>query len=191
VAAAWLLPPVLARLRQAEPGLQVELVGSDQISNLLRREADIALRMVQPGQSSLVAKRIGQVTVGAYAHADYLRRRGTPREPEELLHHDLLGGDRGDDIERGFAAFGIPLAKDHFALRTDDMVAYWQALRAGVGIGFVADYVAAMDPQVVPLLPMLRIPALPVWLVVHREIRTNRRIRTVYDFLAREVPKVL
>ena len=74
-------------------------------------------------------------------------------------------------------------------LRTDDMVAYWQAVRCGLGVGFVADYLAATDPQVVPLLPMLKIPPLPVWLVVHREIRGSRRIRAVYDFLAQAVPR--
>ena len=76
-------------------------------------------------------------------------------------------------------------------MRTDDLMAYWQAVRSGVGIGFVSDYVARTDPQVIALLPMLKIPALPVWLAVHREIRTSKRIRAVYDFLAQAVPEAL
>ena len=189
--ACWLLPPILAQMRIALPQVSVDLVASNAVSNLLRREADIALRMVQPEQTSLIARRLGHVTLGAYAHRDYLRRRGTPREPLDLLNHELLGGDRSDDIERGFARYGVTLAKDRFALRTDDMIAYWQALRAGLGVGFVADYMAATDPQVLPLLPMLDIPPLPIWLVVHREIRSNKRIRAVYDYLAQAVPKAL
>lgn len=189
--ACWLLPQALAQLRTTHPEIQVELVATNAVSNLLRREADIALRMVQPDQASLVARRIGQVTVGAYAHRDYLARRGVPREPADLLGHALLGGDRDDQIARGFAALGLPVAREHFALRTDDLIVAWQALRAGLGIGFVADYVARTDPAVVPLLPALRIPPLPLWLAVHREVRSSPRIRAVYDALAQSLPRLL
>ncbi len=189
--ACFLLPPLLAQMRLALPQVQVELVASNAVTNLLRREADIALRMVQPDQASLVARRIGKVTIGAYAHRDYLRRRGIPREPADLAGHELRGGDRSTDILDGFAAMGHPLQREQFLLRTDDLVAYWQALRAGLGVGFVADYLARTDPAVVALLPMLKIPPLPMWLVVHREIRSNARIRAVYDFLAQAVPRVL
>jgi len=186
--ACVLLPPVIARMRQALPDVQVELVASNEVTNLLRREADIALRMVRPGQASLVAKRIGTVTLGAYAHRDYLRRKGTPRQPADLLQHELVGADRNEDILRGFMALGTALERQHFAFRTDDLIAYWEGVRAGLGIGFVADYVARTDPGVVPVLPQLPLPELPIWLTVHREIRTSRKIRAVYDFLAQEVP---
>jgi DNA-binding transcriptional LysR family regulator len=189
--ACYVLPPVLAQMRLALPEVQVELVSSNEVSNLLRREADIALRMVQPDQSTLVARRIAKVTLGAYAHRDYLRRRGTPREIADLLAHEVVGSDKDETILRAFASFGFPVGREAFAFRTDDLIAYWEATRAGLGIGFVADYLARTDSGLVPLLPMLKIPPLPIWLTVHREIRTSRRIRAVYDFLAAAVPKVL
>ena len=189
--ACMLLPPLLARMRLELPEVQVELVASNEVSNLLRREADIALRMVQPTQASLVARRIGKVTLGTYAHRDYLRRRGTPRQPPDLMQHDVVGNDRQGDIARGFAAMGFPVEREQFALRTDDLIAYWQVVRAGLGIGFVADYMARTEPDLVAVLPMLRLPELPIWLTVHREIRTNQRIRAVYDFLAAAVPDAL
>ena len=190
--ACYLLPPLLTRLRQELPEVQVELVASNAVSNLLRREADIALRMVQPEQASLVARRIGKVTLGAYAHRDYLRRRGTPRKVTDLPGHDLISDDRPGAVQRAFAEFGHPVGKEAFVLRTDDLIAYWEAVRAGIGIGFVSDYVARTDPQVLRLaLPQLKIPPLPVWLTVHREIRSSRRIRAVYDFLAQAVPQAL
>lgn len=189
--ACVLLPPILAKMRLALPEVQVELVVSNEVSNLLRREADIALRMVQPDQATLVAKRIGKVSLGAYAHRDYLRRRGTPKQPIELLAHELVGLDRAETIIQGFAAFGYPVQRNQFALRTDDLMAYWEAVRAGLGVGFIADYLARTDSAVVPLLPMLKVPAIPMWLAVHREIRTNRRIREVYDFLGDAVPGAL
>ena len=189
--ACHLLPPVLAQLRQALPAIQIELVVSNTVSNLLRREADIALRMVQPDQSSLVAKRIGEVPLSACASAGYLARHGTPETPADLLRHELVGFDRAEDVLRGFAAMGYPVTREHFALRTDDMMAYWEAIRAGLGIGFVANYVLATDPGVRSVLPMLSIPALPIWLTVHREVRTSGRIRAVYDFLAQAIAKAL
>ena len=163
--ACELLPPVLARMRQALPEVQVELVASNEVTNLLRREADIALRMVRPDQASLVARRIGRVTLSVCAHRDYLRRKGMPRQPADLLQHELVGNDRYEDIPRGFAAMGYPVERQHFALRT--------------------------DPDVVALLPELPLPELPIWLTVHREIRTSRKIRAAYDFLAKEVPGAL
>ncbi len=189
--ACILLPPLLARLQQKLPGIQIELVSSNEVSNLLRREADIAVRMVQPDQTSLVAKRIGKLTIGTYAHRDYLKRAGTPRQPPELLAHTLIGSDKNEDIIRGFVKMGYPVTKEQFAFRTDDLMAHWHAVRSGVGIGFIADYVARTDEDVVAVLPMLKIPALPVWLAVHREIRTSKRIRAVYDFLGDAIADAL
>lgn len=186
--ACLLLPPILAAMRVALPAVQVELVSSNAVSNLLRREADIALRMVQPDQASLVARRIAKITLGAYAHRDYLRRRGTPRQLEDLLAHDVIGDD---SVLRGFAAFGFPTGPEALSFRSDDLMAQWEAVRAGLGIGFIGDYVARSDRQVVAVLPALKLPVLPVWLTVHREIRTSRRIRAVYDFLAEAVPQSL
>jgi DNA-binding transcriptional LysR family regulator len=191
VAASWLLPPVLAALQRAEPGIQVELVASNQLSNLLRREADIAVRMVRPAQSSLVARKLADIPIGAAAHSSYLARAGTPRKPQDLLQHRLIGYDRDDTIERGFARLGLPLPHQVFALRTDDQVAYGRLVAAGAGIGFVAHYNIAHWPGVQRLLPMLQIPPLPCWLAVHREIRGSKVVRRVYDFLAEAIPREL
>lgn len=186
-----LLPPVLLQMRLVLPDIQVEVVASDAVSNLLRREADIALRMVRPDQSSLIAKRIGDVTLSMYAHHDYLRRRGVPKQVQDLLIHELIGEDQSNNLIAGFAAYGFNLQQHHFAFRTDDRMAYWKAVQAGLGIGCIPDFLAQSDNQIVPLLPMVKIPALPIWLTVHREIRTSQRIRAVYDFLAQALPKAL
>ena len=185
-----LLLPLLAQMRLELPDVQVE-VASNEVTNLLRRKADIALRMVQPDQTSLVAKRVGKVTISACAHREYLRRRGTPRQVPDLLAHELIGNDQDDVIIRGSAALGFALVRENFAFRTDDLGAYWQAVRAGLGVGFVANYVQRTDKDVLSLLPMMKIPPIPMWLAVHREIRTSKRIRAVYDFLAQSLPAAL
>ena len=188
VAATWLLPPVITALQAAEPGIAIELVATNQISNLLRREADIAVRMVRPVQGSLIARKLGEVPITAAAHRRYLNRAGTPRAPADLLRHRLIGYDRDDAIERGFAQLGVALPRAQFAVRTDDQVAYGQLVAAGAGIGFVAHYNIRHWPGVTALLPMLAIPPLPCWLAVHREIRSNPLVRRVYDFLAEALP---
>ena len=161
--AVQLMPPLLARMRMALPDVQVELVASNQVSNLLRREADIAVRMVRPEQGTLVAKKIGNVGVGAYAHRSYLARRAAPRQPADLLQHDLIGSDNDTAILRGFQSMGYGVGPEVFALRTDDLVVQWQAVRSGLGIGFVADYMARNDPDVLGILQgMLPIPPLPI-----------------------------
>ena len=166
-------------------------MASNQISNLLRREADIAVRMVRPAQGSLVARKLAELPIVAAAHETYLQRAGTPRKPQDLLQHRLIGYDRDDTIERGFARLGVPLPREAFTLRTDDQVAYGRLVASGAGIGFVAQYNIAHWPGVRPLLPMLQIPPLPCWLAVHREIRGSRVVKRVFDFLAEAIPAEL
>ncbi len=187
VAACCLLPPLLAELHAEEPGIQIELVATNAVSNLLRREADIALRMLRPQQAGLVARKLGELNIQACAHRDYLAHAGTPRRVEELAGHRLIGYDQNEAILQGAAAAGLPLTREHFGLRTDDQVAYTQLVQAGAGIGFLASFLVRDTPGLVPLLPELVTPKLPVWLVVHREIRGNPVVRRVFDFLAERV----
>ena len=189
--ACYLLPPILSDMRRALPEIQVELESSNVVSNLLRREADIAVRMVRPDQATLVAKKVGVVKVGVYASRDYLSRRGTPKQPMDLIDHDLIGYDKGEDIVRGFRAAGQSISREAFAFRTDDLIVQWEAVRAGLGIGFFANYLARTDPDVLRILPTIALPELPMWLTVHREIRTSQRIRSVFDFLASALPQVI
>jgi DNA-binding transcriptional LysR family regulator len=195
IAASHLLPPVQAALREAEPGIQVELVVSNAISNLLRREADIAVRMARPDQASLVARKLADLPIVACAHERYLARHGMPQAPAELLDaargHTLIGYERDDTILRGFAAMGFGVEHGHFMLRTDDQLAYGELIAAGAGIGFSARYCLRSWPGVVPILPGLPIPPIPCWLAVHREIRGNAVVRRVFDFLGAMIPEVL
>jgi DNA-binding transcriptional LysR family regulator len=187
VAATWLLPEVLARLQREHPEIEIELVASNELTNLLRREADIAVRMVRPAQQSLIARKLGEIEIVAAAHKRYLAEAPPLRGPEDLAAHRLIGFDRDDSIIRGAARLGLVLSRGDFALRTDDQVAYGRLVAEGAGIGFVARYNLRHWPGVVAVLPMLAVGALPCWLAVHREIRSNPRVRTVYDFLAREI----
>jgi DNA-binding transcriptional LysR family regulator len=183
--AAYCMPKLLPEIQAAQPHIQIELIASAEQSNLLRREADIALRLVRPTQTGLITKKLGDLPFGVYAHTRYLAVHGTPTVPSDLLNHTLIGFDRFDNIIKGFAQQGFVITPSQFSLRTDDTVTYWEALRSGYGVGFLAAHIAAQDAQVIRILPQMPLPSLPVWLTTHRELRGNANIRWVYDFLAK------
>lgn len=180
---AHCLPELLHGLRRRHPEIQIELVASNEVENLLERSADIALRMVRPAQSTLVARKLGEWPLGLYAHRDYLQRRGVPTR-DTMDQHQWLGYDRSDQLLRGFAAAGFAVGRDFFALRCDNQLVLWEALRAGLGVGVGLQRLAARDPALVRVLPEVAIPPLPLWLTAHRELRDTPRLRLVFDFLA-------
>ncbi|MCF4167194.1 LysR family transcriptional regulator [Zavarzinia compransoris] len=184
VVGGLVLPRILADMRRALPGIVVELAPSNLSADLLRQEADIAVRMVRPSQGALVAKFIGEVGLGFYATRDYLNFAGTPTSLAEIAEQGVIGPDRDMAALRGLAG-AADLSGFRFVLRVDSQVAQMAAIRAGIGIGVCQHALAAEDPDLVPLLPDLFRPMLPVWLVRHEDLRASRRIQAVFDFLAR------
>lgn len=177
------LPPMIAALRQVEPGIQIEIVASDEAQNLLRRDADIAIRMFEPTQKSLIARKIGESPLGLFATQAYLARHGRPQKLEDILTHDVLGFDRNELIIKGYAAHGHVVPREHFPIRVDDQMVYWHLLCAGAGLGF-AQAVIAEAAGLERIDIGMYVPPLPVWLVMHEELRTQPRARRVADFLA-------
>jgi len=190
VVSVYMLPSIIAKLLKIAPEIEIELVSTDEVASLTEREADIAIRMVRPRQADLIAKKVNDIALGGYAHISYMAGRNPPREPHELEGHCIIGYDRADDIIKGMARAGIEVNRNFFHFRCDDQVACIRALQDGVGIGFAPNYVAKKDPMLMPLFEELSLPTLPVWLVTHREIRTNRRIRMVFDYLANALSKL-
>ncbi|RVB83305.1 LysR family transcriptional regulator [Mesorhizobium sp. M7A.F.Ca.AU.002.04.1.1] len=189
VVAAYVLPEMTMRLGIEEPGIEVEIVASNQVENLLRRDADIAIRMVKPAQNELMARKVCDIELCACAAKSYLDRRGRPLKPADLVGHDLVGFDRGDEIIRGFTQHGIPVTRSSFRFRTDNQMVLWEAVRAGNGIGLGQEPLADRDPLIEKVLPDLPLPVLPVWLAMHRDVRTSVRIRRVVDFLHEELKR--
>ena len=180
----YLLPPVLADLRRAEPGIEIELVPSDSTENLLFREADIALRMYRPTQLDVVTRHLGDLATAIYAAKSYLDRHGRPKTPEALLALDFVGFDRSDLILRLMASLGIQRRREDFPVRCDDQVVYWNLVRAGCGVGATLCRIGDADPMVERVAPFIQLPALPVWLTALEALRQNPRIRRVMDHLA-------
>ena len=187
IVATYLLPAIISRLIAHAPQVEIELVATDKVENLTEREADIALRMVRPNKTNLIARKVNEIGLGIYAHKDYLATREPIIKPDDLDGHQIIGYDNDDRIIAGMAQVGLKVERDYFRFRCDDQVACWQALCAGVGIGFAPNYLAVTRPYLTRVADNFSIPNLPVWLVTHREIKSNRRIRMVFDFLAKEL----
>ena len=177
------LPPVLADLRARHPALAVELVVSNAVEDLLRRDADIAVRMVDPVQEALVARRIGSVEIGLHATPGYLARRGAPATLAEVADFELIGYDRATPAIRAMLQRFPELPRERMALATDSDVAQLAAIRAGFGIGACQ---VGLDGNagLVRLLPEAFALSLPVWVVMHEDLRSSPRCRAAFDALA-------
>ncbi|MBL6936706.1 MAG: LysR family transcriptional regulator [Alphaproteobacteria bacterium] len=181
------MPELLTRFREMHPAIAVELILSDVSQDLLRREADIAVRMVQPKQEALIAKKIGTTSLGLYGRRDYLERYGTPQTLEEVADHALIGFDKETAFERGLKESGLPLTREMFTLRVDNDLARMNALRAGYGLGMCQIGVARRDPDLVHLVPKEIKIELPLWLVMHKDLKDTRRVRLLFDHLVEEL----
>jgi DNA-binding transcriptional LysR family regulator len=184
IVGAEILPPILATLQAREPGLIIELVLNNRLDNLLRRDADIAVRMTRPEQDGLVARRIGEVSLGLFATSAYIARRGMPRSVADMAKHIVIGFDRDDQAMRSIKTTGFVLDRSLFSFRTDNDLAQLAALRAGIGIGGCQKRIAARDPDLVAVLQDQVEFRLEVWLAMHEDQRTARPVRVAFDHLA-------
>ncbi|WP_413727321.1 LysR family transcriptional regulator [Sodalis sp. RH19] len=174
------LPPMLAQLKQSHPLLRLELVTTNRVQDLLRREADIAVRMTPPKQESLIARRVGDVKLGLYAHRDYLRRHGVPSAPADLTRHALIGFDEETPYLRA-ASRQLPVwTRDAFTFRADSDLAQLALIRAGCGIGICQ---TALAGDLVRVLPQQYGFILPTWIIVHEDLRASPRCKATFDAL--------
>lgn len=178
------LPAILSQLMEDAPGLEIELSASDEIDDLARREADIAVRMVRPEQPELVARHVCDFPIGLWAHESYLARHGTPRGMEDLQGHRFCGYDRSDLMRRGMRALGFEAPRALFRFRSDDQPAVWAAACAGCGISPMQVAVGARAPGMARVMPEARIPPMPCWLAMPETIRHAPAVRRVWDALA-------
>ncbi len=182
--ASVLLPPIVTKLRQIQPGIQVEIVVANHASDLRRREADIAVRNFRPTEPDLIAKKIGEAHAALYATPDYIARLGNPTRPADLARGQFVSLDRSGLMIKGLNTLGLGLTEANFPLLTESYIVMWELVRQGAAIGVLDAFIGDSDPLVARVLPDLPTLPFPIWLVAHRELTTNPRIRMVYDYLA-------
>ncbi|QCB48367.1 LysR family transcriptional regulator [Hydrogenophaga sp. PAMC20947] len=182
--AAHLLPPLVRQLREKEPGIAIEVISSNALSDLLRREADIAIRHVKPEQPDLIARLIREATACFYASEEWVRTHGHPRSAEAAAHLPFVGSDRSGLFLTYLRQHGLPVTEANFSCYAEHSIAHWALVRQGMGIGVMMDEIARDTTGIVRVLDDVPPVRFPIWLVTHRELRTSRRIRVVFEALA-------
>lgn len=186
---AYLLPGLVARIREKAPQITLVIVASDSISDLRKREADIAIRHVRPTEPELIAKLVGEMTAHFYAAESWIAKNGMPESVAELCAAELLAFEPVDLFSEHLRAAGISISPDRFRIVSANSTVLWEMVRQGVGICMMLQEIAELMPGVIRLLPDLPGTPVPVWLVSHRELHTSRRVRLVFDGLAEELSR--
>lgn len=184
VVASVLLPPLVKKLHDQEPGITIDVIPSNALSDLLRREADIAIRHVKPEQPDLIARLVREASAHFYASESWVNAHGHPRSAEDAARLSFVGSDRSGQYLGYLRMHGLPLSEANFSCYADHSVAHWALVRQGMGIGVMMEEIANATPGMVRVLDDLPPVRFPIWLVTHRELRTSKRIRMVFDALA-------
>ena len=187
IMAAYVMPGILKKLRQEAPGIKIELLASDQTSDLKRREADIAIRSFRPTQPDLIIKKLSKVSAPLYIAKTYFDELGRPGSPEEFNKANFIGFGNDDLFLQLLNARGMKLSADNFPLSSEDRLVQLELVKQGLGIGLLPREIGDNDPSMIPVLPELEPFEADMWLVTHRELRTSRRIKKVFDFLVSEL----
>lgn len=181
------LPPVITALRAEHPELVLELVLTDRMQDLVRREADIAVRMARPRQELLVASRVGEIELGLHAHQRYLSGHGTPKTMSDLANHALIGFDQTTEFIRSASKTFSGWRRDAFAMRTDANLAQLALIRSGAGIGVCQSAIARRDDSIVRLLARQFSLQMETWITMHEDLRNSPRCRVTFDALVKDL----
>jgi len=184
--AAIAMPEVVEKLKQLYPDITVELIASNTRSDLRRREADIAIRAIEPADPDLIARKVGDFTVHLYASDMYLQQTGVPQSAADLVAADFIS-DKSELFINIMASCGIKLTPENFPISTESVITQWELVKRGLGIGLFPDQLAVKEPAFHRVLPDIQPFEAPLWLAVHKELRTSRRVRVVFDFLVDEL----
>jgi DNA-binding transcriptional LysR family regulator len=178
------LPDMLARFQAQHPWVSLELVLNNRQDDLLKREADIAVRMVRPTQKALMAKKLGRVDIGMYAHQRYIRRKGMPHSLMDMAEHTLIGADTDPTGIKLAQQVGLQIKRTDFHFRSDSDLAQLAALRAGLGIGGCQIGIAQRDPELTPIQPDFLTFSLDMWLITHGDLRRDPNVMALFRHLA-------
>lgn len=179
-----IMPHLISAFRAVNNDIEVELVVTNQLTNLLRRDADVAIRFTRPTQNDLIARKITELPMGLFAHADYIKQHGSPSHFSALVDHQFIGFDRDPILIDAAKNLGVNLSVHDFCFRSDSILAQIEALRAGVGIAVTHVGIADKSKDLVRVLPDLVLPSIELWVTCHSDVRYNKRIRLIMDFLA-------
>ena len=186
-----ILPSILHLFRNKHADVDLELVLNNAQDDLLNQDADIAIRMVRPQQKRLLAKKVGKVSIGLFAHQLYLKNKSLPKNMGELADHHLIGIDR--DIERWnkISIAGRAITANHLSFRCDSDIGQLAALRQGLGIGACQKNIARKQADLIAILSDQVSFDLEMWVVMHEDLKSNVSIRAVFEHFAEHLPRLI
>lgn len=184
---AYILPPIIERIRFSYPEVQIEIVSSNKVQDLRRREADIAIRNVKPTYPDLIAKRMRTTPGRLYGTPSYLDRIGRPGTIKDISKDTTFLGDNTGRVLQMLLSMGAPVTPEQFSVIANSGVAIWELVKRGGGLAVMFKDIADLTPEVEVVLPKEISVDVPVWLVTHRALKTNSRIRAIFDVLSEEL----
>ena len=187
---AYLLPAIVERIMETAPQISIELISTDSLSDLQRREADIAIRHVRPETDELIGRLAVESTAGFFASEKWVARYGKPTSPIDLSPGHLIGFGNLEQSAQYLCSIGFQVTAEQFRLSSDNSVVTWEFVKRGLGVGMMMHDIARRTDGVVEILSDLAPIKFPVWLIAHRELQSSRRIRLVYDLLADELGRL-
>ncbi len=185
--AGLLLPKILTKLREEEPGLQIRILADNTSSDLMRREADIAIRNYQPKEPELIARKIADTGGNFYASDAFIARHGLIETQEDWANARLIVPGDAATFTAALNHCGAAITPASIAMECTSYMAMWEMVREGLGVGVLDVRLGDREPKVSRVAPNFSDLPFPIWLVAHRDILRNRRLRLVFDFLAREL----
>ncbi|MDJ0994916.1 MAG: LysR family transcriptional regulator [Dinoroseobacter sp.] len=187
IMSAYTLPKIIKEIRLAAPLLEIDVVAANDVRDIQRREADIAIRHVRSTQPNLISKLVADASAHFYASSSFLESVGRPRTEEELASQDFVGFGDLQEMMGYLNAAGVPVAAKNFRVRSQNGIVAWEMVREGFGVSVMWDEVADQTPGVERVLPERAPFTFPIWLTTHSELHTARRIRMVFDILSRHL----
>ena len=188
--AAYILPSIVERIRRQAPQVTLVVIASNSLSDLQRREADIAIRHVRPEGDNLIGRLLRESAAQFYASRSWVERHGHPASPADIAPEEIIGFERSERFAEFLRGIGTRVGVDDLRLVSESTAVVWEMVKAGLGVALMSREIARHTPDVVELFPHIDPPRFPVWLVTHRELRTSRRIRLVYEVLAEELERL-
>ncbi|MEM7568873.1 MAG: LysR family transcriptional regulator [Pseudomonadota bacterium] len=182
--ATHFLPPMFKTIQQLAPKLKIQVLTSNEVTDLTRREADIAIRHSRPTQDTLFGKRMRDTAAFLYASSAYLKAHGRPESLADVAKMTMVGVEDPRFLHPLLTARGIDMPLDNINFMTASATLSLSLIREGVGIGFMPAQVADICPELELVWPQLEPIPIEIWLVTHRELRTNPQIRLVFDVLS-------
>ncbi|WP_199490934.1 LysR family transcriptional regulator [Marinobacter vulgaris] len=183
----FMLPPMIKALRELEPGIEIEIYSTNEQRDLNRREADIAIRSVRPTQPELIAKRLCSVRGHLYAAKSYLQQLGYPPSIAELNKANFIDTEKPGRLMTLLNSQGFSLTRQNFPVISNSHIVQWELVKQGMAITATVEEIGDNEPLVervvISNLPLITID---LWIVTHNELRTNPRIRRVFDFMVSE-----